>query len=231
MTSSVDINSLGSVGGSDRIGDHSLQTLAHMLLLEKLEKVDGDVRDEVHVLTDRQKRVEFLDRFLREMNTNVENSTGSVDRHNLEGVIQDGLKMREEADQYRLQADNIEAEVMNLREDDEFGHAPLIARKEKEAKWLRESADEIYTTLRACDILTKDGDFVDGPAIYLKESTTRVLENLRSYNKILQTRNNTQSQMVQRLNNERHETLMLAKDIQRTIHEIMKRIASHISGR
>jgi len=231
MTSSVGVGSLGSVGGSDQIGDHSLQTLAHMLLLEKLEKVDGDVRDEVRVLTGRQQRIEFLDRYLREMNASVESATETVDRHNLEDVIQDGLKMKDEADQYRIQADKIEAEIGALREEDEFGNVQLIARKESEAKWLRESTDEIYTTLRACDILTKDGEIVEGPSVYLKESTRRLLENMRSYNKILQTRNNTQSQMVQRLNNERHEALMLAKDIQRTINEIMKRIASHIAGR
>jgi len=231
MTSTVGINTPESIRGPDNIGDHSIQKMAHMLLIEKLEKVDGDVRDEVRVLVDRQKKVEFLDRFTREINSHVESSSGTVDRGQLAEVIQEGLKLKDQADQLQIQADNIEAEVITLKSEDEFENAQLISRKETEAKWLRESADEIYTTLRACDIMTKEGEIVDGPSVYLKEATTRLLENIRSYGKILQSRNNTQSQKVQRLNNERHEVMMLAKDISRTISDILKRIASHIGGR
>jgi len=231
MTSPVEINSPESIRGPENIGDHSLQKMAHMLLIEKLEKVDGDVRDEVRVLVDRQKRIEFLDRFTREVNANIESSSETLDRGQLKEVIHEGLKLKDEADQLRIQADNIASEAAGLRSEDEFGNAQLISRKEGEAKWLRDSADEIYTTLRACDIVTKEGEIVDGPSTYLREATTRLLENIRSYAKILQTRNNTQSQKVQRLNNERHEVMMLAKDIARTISDILKRIASHIGGR
>ncbi|NGX58630.1 MAG: hypothetical protein K940chlam3_01538 [Chlamydiae bacterium] len=217
-----------AVDGTPIVGDHSLQKMIHMMLVEKLDQVDEKARVEVDILLDRQKRVEFLNKYEREVNSVIDNKTGTVEREKLNDLIEEGLELKADADIRRENAAKLRDEIEELKADDEEGNKAEIAKKTKEAEWLEQSAEEAYTVLQACDIIDKEGNVVDGLTTYIETATTRLMENIRSYKKMLQTRNNTQSQMVQRLNNERNEALMLAKDIQKTIHEIMKRMASNI---
>lgn len=222
-----EVHRIDSIESAPVVGDHSLQKLVHMMLLDKLNTVDEQVRVEVDVLLDRQKRVEFMNKYLRETNGAIDRN-GTIQREKLNDLFEEGLEMKEEADNRLASAEALQERIDELAADDQ-DHAAEIAQLEKERDWLNQSAEEINTMLQACDIIDKEGNAVKGPVTYSDTAASRLQENIRSYSKILQTRNNTQSQMVQRLNNERNEALMLAKDIQRTIHEIMKRIASNIS--
>jgi len=222
------IGRLSTIPEAESINGHSLQTMIQMVLADKLNQVDGEVREEIRVLNDRQGRVEYLDKYLRQINATIDNATGSLNRKHLEELNQEGLMLKDEAEQRLRQAESVEAEIIYLREDDEEGYGQVIAKKEREAKWLRESANEIYDTLKACKQITKELESVKGPKTYIKEDVTRLMENLRSYSKILQTRNHTQLQMVNRANTERNTVLMQCQQLQRTIHEIMKKIASNI---
>ncbi len=229
MTEVAEIDKISKTDYDPFVGDYSLQTLLTMMLVDKIDSTDKQTREEVDILTDRQKRIEFLNKYLRAINSNTSNKDGSVKTCNLEDLKQEGLELLEEADNRKARAEELKGQVEELKER-EGDHAAEIAKLEKEISWLEESAEEIYTVLQSCDIIDKDNNPVKVPKKYSDAVRTKIIENIRSYSKMLQSRNNYQSQVVSRFNNERHEVLMLAKDMARSLHEILKKMASNIRG-
>jgi hypothetical protein len=229
MTHVSDINSVDGAEHAVYAGGHSLQTLLTMMLMEKIDNTDKQTRKEVDILTDRQKRVEFLNKYLRAVNSNTSTKNGTVKTETLEEIRAEGLQLLEDADSRKAKAEELRGQVEQLKSSDE-DHAAEIADMEKEISWLEESAEEIYTTLQACDIIDEEKNPVTPPKKYTDPVRGKIIENIRSYSKMLQSRNNYQSQVVSRLNNERHEVLMLAKDMSRSLHEILKKMASNIKG-
>lgn len=229
MSEIVNVGASSNVHLDPAIADASLQDLIKSMLVDKIEDVEQEAREEVKVLTERQKRIEYLNKYLRGINSETSSKDGTVDTGKLEHLKEEGLKFKEEADSFREKADELREKLQELKDGNE-NYSKEIRAIEKEINWLEESAEEIDSMLQACDIIDNEGNIVDGPRKYSDAVRGKVIENIRSHSKILQSRNSYQSQMVTRLNNERHEVLMLAKEMARNLHEIIKRMASNTRG-
>lgn len=234
-THKVDISPVEEVNNLIQVGAYNLDQLVRMLLTDKMLQVDIKVKDEISLLNDRQKRVEFLNKFLRELNTKTSVSDESLDRSLLQGLIDEGMQLKADADKKLVEVTQLEEKMNALKAlEPSTSNTTQIDELQKKINFNRTTALETYDTLRACDIIKEKGKDQFEPVdrkSYSERERERLVENVRSQNKMMQDLNAFQSQKIQQCNSERHETIMLAKDIAKTLHDIKKRFASNIAGR
>ncbi len=227
MPESINLQSASKIHAGSSEEAHGLHKLTGMLLYERLEDSDRKVRDEVKYFDDRQKRVEYLDRYVRQLNSSLSDESEGLSKAEFNELVEEGLKLKQEAESRMEEADNLERELIALKESGDVDQR-VVNRMEKQIKWLRDSIDEIHSALQACDIIDKEKNLVEGSIKYTKNQVTRIMENIRSYSKILNTRNTTQMQIVTRYSQDRNIIIELAKPMERLLHEMYKKPLSNI---
>lgn len=189
-----------------------LQDLTHTILVDKLNYAENEARVQVENLKDMQKLLEFLNQYLREVNANTKDSDGTFDREPMEALVKKAKKLVKEFEQCRAEAERI-------KETDP-----------KKAEWLNEYASHIEDTLKSCDVINNKGELVK-KLKYSETERDRLVENLRTQNKNLTQAINYMQQVVQKFNNIRHESLMIAKQIIENLNSTFRKIISNHGGR
>jgi hypothetical protein len=98
----------------------------------------------------------------------------------------------------------------------------VIKELRKRADHLRRSADEIEDALSASNLLEEE------KVTYSRDERDRLIDNVRTQDKLLKAQNSYQSQMIQRLQTERLEFINIGKDIMNKLHDAKKRIAGNL---
>jgi hypothetical protein len=202
-----------------------IQTAAHLILVDKLNYSEEEARVEVERLKERQKLVDFVNRFSREVNNNTKDADGTLNTEPFQALKDEGYALLELAQQKRARAEELKNQQLDLDPS-----SREFTKLQKEIEWLEDSAKEIEETLKSCDIINSQGERVVKHR-YTESERERMVENLRSHNKNLSQTTSYQQQVIQKLNNARHETLMIAKQIIDTLHSAIRRIWSNLGGR
>jgi len=193
---------------------HSTQTLLKLLCAHRLKELERIMYDETQTLKKRQQRIRWLNSVLRAINQSTETKKGTLEIQEgseLEKIFEKGKELYEEAEKMMEEAGAIDEEIEELVQDPEK-NKDLIHSLKKHSKLLKEEAQEIMDTVNAANVYgNKDW--------YGKEERERLVENIRMAHEDLTSLNNQQMQKVNRMNNERHETLLMAKMLAKMLND------------
>lgn len=194
--------------------DHGLQTLLKLLCAERLKLLEGMMHDEIDVIKGRQERIRWLNNILRAINNSTDDKKGTLEfsaDSDLQKLLDQAKEWTVKADTLEKQANELDETIKQLESDPSASNEQIQALKAKQ-KLLREEVSEIRDTVKAVT-------FPPGKHQFTKSERERLVDNLRTAHEDLSALNQQQMQTMNRLNNERHETLLLAKMIAKNIHE------------
>lgn len=218
----------------DEIKADDLQSLVRMILADKLKSLEERAQEELSQIKGRQARMRFLNSLLRLVNNSKDKDDG-IDLKNhpeLEKLIGEAKQYSLDADKLEQEADQLEKDAEKLTNEADQSIDPKqikklkaeAAQKKKEAKVKRDDASEMKDIAHSVQLL------IDHKKISREEKVSLV-ENIRSTFDDLNSINQYQVQTTNRLNNERHETLLMARMIMKTLHESITHMARAASGR
>lgn len=203
--------------------DYDLMTLAHMLVTYKISLLESEFEKETEILADRQKRLEFLNKVHRLYNSSLVDDRGGMELTGSEydALLQEAKEMQAEMLNRRERAAELEAQIAALQADGVDENSDAVRELKREVAALRQGADEMEDTLNASALLNQE------KTKFSRDERDRMIDNVRTQDKLLKAQNSYQSQMIQRLQSERLEYINIGKDIMNKLHDAKKRMASN----
>lgn len=233
MTNNLNI---GNVDNIPKTSFHevSLQKETHDMSAECLRKLEDKGKEAVIQIKGRHARMRFLNNATRLINNAHIEKNDEID---LEKHIE-LKKLREGIEELKYEEAFLEAEADNLEKEAEEMRTQMNARspqetekikkeigvKKQKVKAKRDEVAELRDIQDAMKLLTETKKLT-------KEQRTKLLENCRSCLDDLNNINQLQLQSSNRLNYERHEILLIARMIQKTMHDDIIHKARQASGR
>ena len=217
-----EINTINSTEEAD------LQVLVKMLLAEKLKDLEEKALEELSQIKTRQQKMRFLNNLLRLLNSTKDKDDGiDFEKHPEFYKIRDeALQMANQSEELEKEAEKLEneaADLLNKNPNDRKTQMDA-KKKEGEAKAKRDEAAEMRDISKAVKILSEKKKISKDEKVALIENVRTVFDDLNSIN-------NMQIQASNKLNNERHETLLMARMIMKTLHESIVHMARGAGGR
>lgn len=228
-----------AVAGIDS-NDLDLDNLTKLLCADRLSHLEDRAKDEFSQLRNRQLRIRLLHNLIRTITSNSD-PKGNFDVSKIQDHITaavEQLKAQSKGLLEKLPADLLE-ELEEKYADKEYVSLNDVRDhlKSKNNKVWQDSFEKIEQEIAEIEDVMRSFEGVKDSKgkiktdSYNKEERDRWVEILRTTSDDLNMLHQMQVQVVNRLNNERNETLLMSRTIMKTLHEDKLSKARAIAGR
>lgn len=228
-----------AISGVNR-NDLDLDDLTKLLCADRLSHLEDRAKDEFSQLRNRQLRIRLLHNLIRTITSNSD-TKGNFDfskiqesiaaaMEQLKDQVNDLLTKLPEDLQSELNEKYASSERITLNDIREHLKVSKNSTWQSAFENVEQDIAEVEDVMRSLEGV-KDNKGKLKTGTYNKEERDRWVEILRTTSDDLTMLHQMQVQVVNRLNNERNETLLMARTIMKTLHEDKLSKARAIAGR
>lgn len=228
-----------TISGINR-NDLDLDDLTKLLCADRLSHLEDRAKDEFTQLRNRQLRIRLLHNLIRTVTSNSD-TKGNFDFSKIQESIATAMgQLKDQANALleklpddlldELQEKHATSERITLNDVREHLKTSKNTVWQTAFETIEQDVAEIEDVMHSLEGL-KDNKGKLKTGNYNKEERDRWIEILRTTSDDLTMLHQMQVQVVNRLNNERNETLLMARTIMKTLHEDKLSKARAIAGR